>query len=177
MEEARGTGRDGAGMAVVTAVAEAWAEALSELEIRHPNGRSVPIIRVIPTGAAPALYVGLDRTWCTMTGKEMPDFAISTVTLSLWPGARLAQKWFAAAWAGYCQHEALELVTLRGRRDLKPLNPHDEPYVECPWNQGLRVAFPVELTWETLRDTLALVMPAGAAVAMIGWSMHTEPYL
>lgn len=161
-------------MAVVTAVAEAWAEALSELEIRHPNGRSVPIIQVRP-GEPPMLYVGLDRTWCTMTGREMPDFAISTVTLSLWPGTRLAQKWFAAAWAGYCQHEALELVTLRGRRDLKPLNPHDEPYVECPWNQGLRVAFPVELTWETLRDTLALVMPAGVAIAMIGWS-GMEPW-
>ena len=143
----------------------AWRDALSALEVRHPNGRSKVILRV-QDGDPPELYVGLDETTCTATGAIKRDFAISTVRLTYWPGTDLAQKWFAAAFAGYIQHEALEFVTIAGRRDLRPLDPHAEPYIENPQNRGLRDGFPVELTMRSLEATLDLVMPHDDAVRL-----------
>lgn len=147
-------------------LAQQWAAAIGGLEVRHPNGRSRAVLRVVD-GDPPALYVGLDRTWCTLTGDEKVDFAISTVKLRFWPGIALAQKWIAAAWAGYCQHEALELVTLAGDRTSKVLDPHGEPYVTCPVNRGLRDGFPPELTMTSMVDTFALVMPHDDAVRLV----------
>lgn len=144
--------------------AELWDDALRGLEVRHPNGRSRVILRV--TGGM-SLYVGLDETWCTLTGRRMVDFAISTVALMFWPGTTLARRWFAAAWAGYCQHEALELVTLAGDRSVKIIDPHADPYPTNPSNRGLRDGFPVALTPESLLDTLSLVMPRDAAIALV----------
>lgn len=148
-----------------------WAEALDGLEVRHPNGVSGVVLRL--DGSDPLrLYVGLDETWCTLTGAHKVDFAISTVTLAFWPGLQLARQWFAAAWAGYCQHEALELVSLAGDRSVKPLDPHAEPYSSNPINRGLRDGFPRVLTPETLLDTLALVMRRADAEQLIRESME-----
>lgn len=145
-------------------IASAWRSALSALDIRHPNGRSSCVLRVAD-GDPPVLYVGLDETICTQDpSKAMRDFAISNVKLTYWPGEQLARAWFAAAWAGYLQHEALELVRVDGR---PVLNPHDEPYITNPQNRGLRDGFPVELIPSTLAKTLALVMPWDDAAAMV----------
>lgn len=142
-------------------LAESWRAALAPLEIRHPNGRSRPVLRVLD-GDPPSLYVGLDETTCTQDPtRTMRDFAISTVKLMYFPGAELARRWLAAAWVGYLQHEALELVRVDG---VPVLNPHDEPYEACPWNRGLRAGFPVELWPGNIDETLALVMPREAAL-------------
>lgn len=142
---------------------ESWSAALAPLTLRHPNGASVPVLR-LADGDPPSLYVGLDWTTCTRTGAGMTDFAISTVQLTYFPGERLAQMWLAAAWSGYAAHEALELVTISGRTVL---DPHADPYVSNPANRGLRDGFPVSLTPETLVATLALVMPMEDARAAI----------
>jgi hypothetical protein len=145
--------------------AAAWRSALSALEVRHPNGRSRAVLHV-SDGHPPMLYVGLDETSCTRTGETKRDFAISTVRLTYFPGVEVAQKWFAAAWVGYLQHEALELVTLAADRDVTILDPHAEPYPKNPVNRGLREGFPLELTQDTLCRTLALVMPWMDAAAL-----------
>jgi hypothetical protein len=144
-----------------------WAVALGGLDIRHPNGRSEVELRLMGEDRL-QLYVGLDQTWCTLTGARKAPFAISTVTLTYWPGSsRISRAWFAAAWAGYCQHEALELVTLIHDWSSKVLDPHAEPYISNPANRGLRDGFPVELTPTSLLDTLALVMPRADAVRLV----------
>lgn len=143
-------------------LSDLWRAALHALEVRHPNGMSKVVLRVTD-GDAPMLHVGLDETTCTMTGAPKRNFCISNVRLTYWPGTRVAQAWFAAAWSGYLQHEALELVTLAGDRSQKVLDPHAEPYQANPWNRGLRDGFPVELTPATLLATLRIVMePADA---------------
>lgn len=144
------------------AMAERWSEALDGIEVRHPNGIS-RVVLVVSHGNPPSLYVGLDKTWCTMTGRPMVDFAISSIALRYWPGLTIARKWFAAAWSGYCQHEALELVTAAGDRSSKVLDPHSEPYATNPANRGLRCGFPVELTNVTMLETFMLVMPTADA--------------
>ena len=146
----------------VSPIAWSWYNALKSLVIRHPNGRSRCILRVAD-GNPPVLYVGLDETTCTKTGEVMRDFAISNVKLTYFPGERLARMWFAAAWVGYLQHEALELVTLDG---VAVIDPHAEPYPTNPANRGLRDGFPVELTRESLFKTLKLVMPYDDAVRL-----------
>jgi hypothetical protein len=156
-------------LAVITSggeLTEQWAAALRGLEVRHPNGHSEVVLQLLGEDRL-RLFVGLDQTWCTLTGARKAPFAISTVTLTYWPGERLARAWFAAAWAGYCQHEALELVTLAGDRAAKVLDPHAEPYPTNPANRGLRDGFPVELTPDSLIDTLALVMPRADAVRLV----------
>lgn len=134
--------------------AHLWSAAVDMLRVRHPNGRSRCVLRIID-GDPPQLYVGLDETTCTRDGHVMRDFAISTVKLTYFPGVRLARAWFAAAWVGYLQHEALEIVTIDG---AAVLDPHAGPYATNPLNRGLRDGFPVELTPATLLETLKLVM-------------------
>lgn len=146
-------------------IATCWRAALAGLEVRHPNGRSRAVLRV-SDGDPPVLYVGLDETTCTLTGERKVDFAISCVRLTYWPGERLARAWFAAAWAGYLLHEALELVTLAGDRAAKVLDPHAAPYATNPLNRGLRDGFPVELTPSSLLATLRLVMDRADADAL-----------
>lgn len=146
-------------------LAKYWEGALAELDVRHPNGRSQVVLHV-SDGAPAILYIGLAETTCTLTDAVMKDFAISNVRLAYWPGARLAQAWFAAAWVGYLQHEALELVTLAGDRAAKVLDPHAAPYATNPLNRGLRVGFPAELTPASLLATLRLVMDPADADAL-----------
>lgn len=144
-------------------IGAAWYRALYHVDVRHPNGHSNCVLRVID-GDPPQLYVGLDETTCTRDGHVMRDFAISTIKLLYWPGERLARMWFAAAWIGYLQHEALELVTVSG---MPVLDPHAEPYPTNPLNRGLRAGFPVELTPDTLFRTLLLVMDEPDAIATV----------
>lgn len=144
-----------------------WYDALRSVVVRHPNGISRPVLRLVDGGVVPHLYVGLDVTTDTSDPtKTFRDFAISTVELLVWPGEQIARAWFAAAWVGYLQHEALELVTV-GDLKTKCLDPHAEPYTTNPANRGLRVGFPVHLTWDALVDTLALVMGHDEAVKMV----------
>ena len=145
-------------------LAEQWWWALAPVVLRHPNGRSRPVLR-IHDGDPPQLYVGLDETTCTSDPtKTMRDFAISTVRLTYFPGERLARMWLAAAWAGYLQHEALELVTIDGKAIL---DPHAEPYPTNPYNRGLRDGLPLELNTTTMLDALALVMSFGDALRVV----------
>lgn len=154
--------------------ADQWRAALADVVLRHPNGRSAPVVRVID-GDPPSLYVGLDCTWCTGDGHEMTDFAISTVRLTYFPGVQLARMWLAAAWVGFLQHEALELATVDG---VAVLNPHDEPYVSNPVNRGLRNGFPVELTYESTVAALELIMARSEAERMMRdlWEVRGWPY-
>ena len=151
-----------------------WRAALNALDVRHPNGRSNVLLRVTD-GEAPMLHIGLDETTCTLTGAPKRNFCISNVRLTYWPGTRIAQVWFAAAWSGYLQHEGLELVSLAGDRSQKVLDPHAEPYQTNPWNRGLRDGFPVELTPATLLATLRVVMEPAAADAIGDGSRSPRP--
>jgi hypothetical protein len=159
---------------VAVDLAAEWSAALAPVRLRHPNGVSQPVLRIID-GNPPQLYVGLDQTTCTKTGATLTDFAISTVALTFYPGARLAQMWMAAAWVGYLQHEALELVTVDG---VAVLDPHDEPYVSNAYNRGLRDGFPVTLTYDSMIKTLMLVMSENEANRMteIYWESRPFPH-
>lgn len=141
-----------------------WRSTIAGVTLRHPNGISRPVLRLID-GDPLRLYVGLDETRCTRDGHAMGDFAISTVTLTYFPGERLARIWLAAAWVGYLQHEALELVTIDGRAVI---DPHAEPYATNPANRGLRDGLPVELTPETLVAALVLIMGRETAEREVG---------
>lgn len=150
-----------------TKVFKQWRNVLQSMVVRHPDRRSKAEIRLLE-GDPPMLYVGLDRGYDTTDPtdeKWRGPFAISTVKLSFFPGENLARKWLAAAWAGYVMHEALEMVTV-GDHTTRPLDPHDEPYDTNPFNRSLRDGFPVELTPETLRKTLELVMSAEKALEL-----------
>lgn len=161
-------------MATDGELAQLWHLALGALVIRHPNGRSRCVLRIID-GDPPQLYVGLDETTCTRDGHVMRDFAISTVRLRCWPGETLARQWFSAAWVGYLQHEALELVTHAG---VAVLDPHAAPYVSNAVNRGLRDGFPVELTAETMIHTLELVMSYNEAARVVHelWESKGYPF-
>lgn len=128
-------------------MAHLWFVALSAIDARHPNG--ISRTRMLISRDA-VLRVEVDRILDTrdlLTEMRSP-FVISCVRLACWPGERRAQEWFAAAWAGYIQHEALELVTVDG---LPVLDPHAEPYATNPWNRSLRDGFPPVLTEQTMR--------------------------
>ena len=144
-------------------IAQRWLTALSSLDVRHPNGRS----KVLLTTDGDMLTVALDATIDTRDGVTpmYSPFVIGCVRLDCWPGTRLARQWFAAAFAGYCQHEALELVTFGG---LPVLDPHAQPYETNPCNRGLRDGFPPVLTMETLALALGVVMPMADAWALVG---------
>lgn len=152
---------------------ERWRDALAGLEVRHPDRRSKPRVEVMP-GMLPghtAIRVSVDRVtstrdapW-TKRGDWIAPLDISSVDVSFWPGEKLARCWFAAAWAGYCMHEALELVS--GPDGQPPLDPHAEPYPTNPFNRCLRDAFPPYLDTHAMFKTLRLIMPAATAIAML----------
>ncbi|MBP9862675.1 MAG: hypothetical protein KBD62_32275 [Kofleriaceae bacterium] len=138
-------------------VAAAWAAALRDLAVAHPDPSSAVELE-LRDGEPPSLQVTVLNARNTLDSADVfPRFAISTVALDCWPGVRAAQAWIAAAWAGYMQHEALERVTVRGDR---PLDPHAPPYA---YDRGLRHGFPPRLTADTLRRTLLLSMDEAAA--------------
>lgn len=141
------------------ALVKRWREALSGLRIRHPDERRTVLIELVED-AVPKLRFHVLRTPCTVTGEVHEDFEVSTVALACWPGLELARQWVAAAWAGYIQHEALELCDVDGER---PLDPH----ARGEFNRGLMVGLPLVLTRETLRESLVAVMPRSSAAALM----------
>lgn len=146
-----------------SALTTLWERALRPLVVRHPNRESQAVLTLID-GTAPSLQVALDKTVDSRDPTiEMRRFIISNVKLTFWPGEFLARAWFAAAWGGYIQHEALELVTI-GDTVTRPLDPHAPPYT-C--DRGLREGLPVELTPATLLSSLAVVMHRDAARRMV----------
>lgn len=104
---------------------------------------------------------------CDTRGKNdslWSSFEISNVRLTFFPGVTLARMWIAAAWAGYIQHEALELVEVDG---VNPLDPHAQPDNAIPQNRGLRDGLPPVLNRNTLIDGLAVVMDREHAVRLV----------
>jgi hypothetical protein len=135
-----------------------WKAAVAKLRVRHADREATPIFEIEP-GDPPSLHVRVLNTRDTVTDERIASLAISSVRLRCWPGETVALRWLAAAWAGYCQHEALELVTADGKR---PIDPH----ASCRLDRGLRNGLPVELTAETLLQTFEAVMPADVAAEM-----------
>ncbi len=139
-----------------------WAGALNPLVVRHPGGW--PVLLTLLDGEEPRLQVELAETRDSRDPEVvLKPFIISTVTLTYFPGLVLARQWFAAAFCGYCQHEALERVTVGGLTD-RPLDPHAEPFA---FDRGLRDGLPVLLTPETLERALCVVMAPDAARALM----------
>lgn len=145
-----------------------WADALRDVVIRHPNGRSKTIVTLIDA-PEPTLMLWLDETRDSRDGsKRMPRFVISNVRLTFFPGVELARKWLAAAFSAYCLHEAQECVTI-GDFVTRPLDPHaDLGDGFYGYDKGLRDGLPVALTRETMRRTLDVVMYPEAADALMG---------
>lgn len=130
---------------------EKWQKAMAAVKITHIDPTCEPVITV--TGdVEPLLYVIVKNCRDTTDQERRWELTVSTVKLSYWPGETVAQAWIAAAWAGYIQHEALELVKVAG---IRVLDPHLEPHT---YDRGLRCGFPPVLTPRTLADTLSLVM-------------------
>jgi hypothetical protein len=138
-------------------VAEQWNEALRGLVLRHPNPSARPLLFVEDAVVDPVLFLSISnhRDTGAANSPAWDSFTISNVRLACFPGAALARMWVAAAWAGYIQHEALELVTVDG---VPPLNPHDEPYETNPCNRGLRDGLPSVLTRESMLEAFTVVM-------------------
>lgn len=147
-------------------LADQWADAMRDLVVRHPNPFSTPQLR-LTAGPPPYLHFALDRARCTLDPRKVrAPFAISSVELTYFPGAQLARQWVAAAWCGYLQHEALELVSVGGLVE-KPLDPHALPYEINPTNRGLRDGMPTKLTPETLVSALCVVMDLEHALELV----------
>lgn len=137
---------------------EQWRDAISELAIRHLDWTSTVNLELLD-GNPPSLALSVSKAKDTGDGRVIEQLMVSTVKLTFWPGKRIAQAWLAAAWAGYQQHEALELVTLTTGGN--PLDPH----ADIAHDRGLRDGLPVELTPETMRRAFLAVMSAEAAEA------------
>lgn len=136
-----------------------WRDALADLVVRHPNRASRVSIEVDDRAN---LRIALDQTRDSRDPEVvLSPFVISNVKLTFFPGVKIARAWLAAAFAGYVQHEALELVTV-GDLTTRPLDPHEPPFT---FDRGLRKGLPVELTPETLVESLAVVMGHEAAEA------------
>lgn len=158
--------------ATTTSDWERWRDALGGLTVRHPDRRSRPHVWVAPgLGGGTAVRVSVDHVTSTRASKLAPRderievLDISTVEIDFWPGEKLARQWFAAAWAGYCMHEALELV--EGPDGEPPLDPHAEPYPTNPYNRCLRDAFPPHLDRLRMYHTLRLVMDDASAAKLL----------
>jgi hypothetical protein len=144
-------------------LARQWHEALRDVVIRHPNQRS-KVLAHLTDDDAPVLRLSLDFTYDSRDRAvdAWSPFTIAGVKLTYFPGVKLAREWLAAAFSGYCQHEALELVTVGGLTE-RPLDPHAEPFA---YDRGLRDGLPPVLNRATLIQALAVVMPTDAAVAL-----------
>lgn len=153
-----GAGRD-------ETMARLWMDALEPVRLRHPNPSARPAIEIVD-GPRPMLRLSISnhRDTAEPGDSSWASFTISNVELTFFPGERLARAWLAAAWAGYIQHEALELATVDGKAVL---DPHAEPYRENPWNRGLRDGLPVVLTRDTLISALSVVMDRDHAIRLV----------
>jgi hypothetical protein len=134
-------------------IAQQWEGALRDLVIRHPDPRSTVELE-LTADAPPRLLFRLDVAFDTTNpSREMRPLNVSTVRLHYFPGTRVARMWVAAAWTGYLMHELLELVTI-GDLTTRPIDPHANP----DQDKCIRDGLPTELTPETLRTALLVVM-------------------
>lgn len=140
-------------------IADQWRSVVARLRVRHADREAVPMFEVFD-GEPPTLFVHVINARDTVTDARLPDLAVSSVALTFWPGDTLALRWLAAAWAGYVQHEALELVTLED--GTRPIDPH----AAARFDRGLRNGLPVVLTPETMRETFLAVMPVDVVEEM-----------
>lgn len=147
---------------MVSALGERWRDALSGMKLRHLD-RGCTARWSIDDGESPYLSLAVIGAVDTVTDLRMDSLAISSVQLTYFPGRRLAQAWLAAAWAGYMQHEALELVTLAD--GSRPLDPHGG---DVTLDRGLRCGLPTRLTPTTLLDTFLVVMSPERAARLMG---------
>lgn len=145
-------------------LASLWRSALADVRIRHPNRESRVNVTVDDQPGGPVLLLSLDKTTDSRDPSvTISPFMISCVRLTYFPGVDLARKWLAAAFAGYVQHEALELVTV-GDLVTRPLDPHEPPFT---YDKGLRQGLPTVLTPASLAASLAVVMPVDAVEALL----------
>ena len=104
-------------------VAAAWAGALRDVVIVHPDPRSAVELH-LADGDPPSLQVTVINAHDTLDdARTFPRFAISSVALACWPGERAARAWIAAAWAGYMQHESLARDGPRRDRSIRTCRP------------------------------------------------------
>lgn len=151
------------GRTVDQRVLDAWRVSLAAIQVKHLDPAARPRLVLSADGH---LHVGCGNVTDTSTGARR-DLPICSVRLEYHPGDdTLARQWFAAAWAGYQTHEALEIVKHQGRAVL---DPHAEPYPDATQNRGLKDGFPSVLTRDAFFRTLCVVMdPADAAALMEG---------
>lgn len=142
----------------MVSLTEQWQKVVSRLRVRHADREATPVFEVFD-GRHPTLLVRVMNTRDTVTDERLGSLAVSSVELTYFPGDTVALRWLAAAWAGYVQHEALELVTVDG---VRPIDPHAHERLD----RGLRYGLPVVLTPETLLRTFEAVMPADVAKEM-----------
>ncbi len=133
-----------------------WRDALKPMIIRHPN-RVSTVHLTLADGGEPMLKFSLDKAFDTtdLTKMFRAELHISTVCLKFFPGTVLAQAWIQAAWVGYLQHEAMELVTI-GNLATRPLDPHN---VTMMYDRGLREGLPTNLTPQSMIRAFTVIMP------------------
>jgi len=139
---------------------EHWKAAIAKLTFRHGDRSARPTFELFD-GAHPVLNISVKNTRCSVTDEPIGSLAVSSVELTFWPGETVALRWLAAGYAGYIQHEALELVTLAD--GTRPIDPHADP----KFDRGLRYGLPTRLTPETLLQSFEAIMPAEVAREMI----------
>ena len=146
----------------VGSLASNWVTSLADLCVRYPDRSRAVRIRVLCHSDVPSLEVGLvDQIDSTDDAKVIHRFIVSTTRLTYFPGKRLARAWLAAAWAGYVQHEALELVA--DTMGVRPIDPHSRVELD----RGLRDGFPADLTPASLLATLRVVMEPSVALRFV----------
>lgn len=124
---------------------------MGDVVLRHPNRSSIPVLEVTD---APSLFLGINNTTCSLNPSKILSLTISVVHLTFFPGIDLARKYVSCAWAGYLQHEALELCTINGLEE-RPLDPHKEPYT---YDRGVRQGLPHVLTPESMQKAFEIIM-------------------
>lgn len=137
-----------------------WAVALAGVRLRYPDPRAEIRLDLTCGDDPPTLKITAHNLYDTRTGAHRERMVISCIRLAIWPGEELCRMWLAAAWAGYLQHEGLELCTWRDREDVyqPPLDAHQAPYECNPFNRGLREGMPTVLDGSSLIKALATVM-------------------
>lgn len=139
-----------------------WADALEHVIVRHPN-RGITLMLTLDDGAEPMLHFELDANPSSDSDEIISPFRITNVRLSYFPGAELAQKWLAAAWGCFLQHEALELVTV-GDLKTRAIDPHES---RARLDHVFHTGLPFTLTPETLLGALATAIPISDAMQLV----------
>lgn len=145
-----------------------WRKAMTDVQILHVDPTCEPKIDIYGTADKPFLKVFVRNARDTVCQeRRLGELTISCVRLTFWPGTEAAQKWIAAAWAGYMQHEALELVMVDNARIL-------DPHQSADHDRGVRLGFPGVLTPETMEQALSLVMHRDLAAQIVSGGTNAD---